>query len=567
MVRKKYVVVGGVACGPKAASRLRRLDPEAQITIVEKGELLSYGGCLLPYYLSGEVKKLSDLWCTPVGVPRDSHFFKAVKNIDVMNRTLAVKINRADKKLETVNLDDGKKSEIEYDELVLATGATPFLPPIKGLESKNVFKLNHPYDAENIKKAVEKGDVKSAVIVGGGLIGLEVTEALVRNGIKVSIVETMDTLLPRMLDRDMALLFQKYLDKKQVGIYTNSCVKEFEADDTGMLRKVITSTGEIEAQLALVSAGVRPNTSLAAEAGLDIQKNGAVRVNEFLQTSDPNIYAGGDCINNWHMIADEEIYMPLGDLANIHGRIIANNIAGTKEEFDGILGTGVCQVFDYNISAVGLTEAAAAEKGYAPVSVIVPDMDRSKFLPGAGLIYIKLVADRNTQEILGAQITGCGDVTKRTDALSVGMSYAMTAEDLSQLDLAYAPPFSPALDCLITAGNVLRNKLNGPAKSINPLEVKEKIDNDEDFIFLDVRSGAEVEKDGFIDVKQWVHIPLGEMRQRYGELPKDKEIITLCKISLRGYEAQRILDEHCYKNVKFMDGGNLAWPFGTDKDK
>ncbi|QNB46101.1 pyridine nucleotide-disulfide oxidoreductase [Thermanaerosceptrum fracticalcis] len=556
----KYVIIGGVACGPKVAARLRRLDLDAEITIIEKGEILSYGGCGMPYYISDEVHDIKELWSTPVGVPRDVQFFKKVKNIEIMDRTLAQKINRTEKKVEVVRLETGEVQEISYDKLVLAVGGTPVDPPIPGKNLNNVYKLNHPYDAEGIKKAVGTGKIKNAVIVGGGLIGLEVAESLTKLGIKVVIVEMLDRVLPKMLDIEMASLLMHDMRVNGVDISVNNKVLSFEGDDQGNLKAVVTEQGTIEAQLALVSIGVRPNSKLAQEAGLEITDNDAIKVNEYLQTTDPDIYAGGDCVDNYHLILKKRVYTPLGDLANIHGRIIANNIAGTPEEFPGVLGTTICRVFDFNAGSVGLTEERARELHYDVVTVLAPGPDKAHFYPTAKTIFIKLVGNKKDGKIIGAQVIGPGDVAKRLNMLSLGLYYGITAKEMAKMDLAYAPPFAPAMDNLITAANIIQNKIDGIAKSISVLDVKKKLENNEDFILLDVRSPKEVEEMS-LPYKNVVYIPLGVLREKYDQLPRDKEIIIFCKVSLRGYEAQRILEEKGFTNIKFMDGGIVSWPF------
>lgn len=555
---KKYVIIGGVACGPKTASRLRRLDPEAEITIIEKGEILSYGGCGMPYYLSGEVHDIKELWSTPIGVPRDGQFFKKVKNIDILDRTIAESIDKDKKVVNVLNLVSHEKKEISYDKLILAVGGSPKLPPLEGMDLNNVFKLNHPYDAEGIKRAVDGGGIKNAVIIGAGLIGLEVTEALIKQGIKVSVIEMMDRVLPKLLDKEMANLLENHMKAKGVDLYTNTKIEKCLGDDKGNVSKVLTDKGEVPADLILCSIGVTANTKLAEDAGLKINKNKAIDVNKYLQTSDENIYAGGDCVDNFSITLGKRIYTPLGDIANIHGRIIANNIVRDNEEaFPGVVGTAVCKVFDFNVSSAGLIEEFA---GNNALSILSPGPDKAHFYPSAATIFIKLVADKNTRKILGAQIVGPGDVAKRIDMVSIALYKGMTVDEFSSLDLAYAPPFSPAIDNIITAANIMRNKLDGLAKSVTPFYVKEKLDKNEDFILLDVRSPGEIEAMS-LPYKNVICIALGALREKISELAKDKEIITFCKISLRGYEAQRILEENGFTDVKFMDGGIVVWPF------
>ncbi|MDD2234644.1 MAG: FAD-dependent oxidoreductase [Desulfitobacteriaceae bacterium] len=557
---KKYLIVGGVACGPKAAARLRRLDSEAEITIVEKGEIVSYGGCGMPYFISGDVKELKSLWTTTAGSIRDKDFFLNEKNIRVFDKTRAEMINRIEKKVEAIRLETGEKVEFSYDKLILAVGGNPAIPPIPGNHLKNIFKLSHPDDAAGIKSAADSKEIKSAVIIGGGLIGLEVTEALEKYGIKITIVEMQDRLLPKMLDKEMSVLLMKNLAKKGISISVSNKVLSFEGNADGNLTAVNTEQGTIPAELALIAVGVSPNKQLAEEAGLEITENGAIKVNEYLQTSDADIFAGGDCVDNLHLISGKRVYTPLGDLANIHGRIIANNICGKQEEFPGIFGTGVIRVLNNNVGFTGLTEEAAGNCGYDVVTVISPGSDRAHFYPGAGFIYTKLVGDQKTGRIIGAQIVGRGDVSKRINMLSAGMYNGLTADNLAVMDLAYAPPFAPALDNLITAANIMQNKLTGLAKTITAKEVKEKLDRKGNFILLDVRTPKEVARNS-ISYEKSENIPLANLRKDYGKINKNTEIVIYCAVGLRSYEAQLILEEKGFKKVKFLEGGILSWPY------
>jgi NADPH-dependent 2,4-dienoyl-CoA reductase/sulfur reductase-like enzyme/rhodanese-related sulfurtransferase len=557
---KKYVIIGGVACGPKTAARLRRLEPDAEILIVEKGQIISYGGCGMPYFISGDVKELKDLWSTPVGVPRTAEYFHLVMNIKVMDKTLATKIDRKAKKVEAFRLEDGAKVELPYDKLILAVGGDPVIPPLPGKDLKNVFTLSHPDDAAAIKEITDSGKIKNAVIIGGGLIGLEVAEALEKAEIKVTVVEMLDRLLPKMLDKEISILLMKNMEKKGITISVSNKVLGFEGDDQGNLSSVNTEKGIFPAELALVAIGVRPNIKLAEDAGLEITENKAIKVNEFLQTCDEDIYAGGDCVDNLHMITGKRVYSPLGDLANIHGRIIANNASGKKEKFPGVLGTGVCKVQNFNIGFIGLTEESARSHGYDVVTVISPGPDRAHFYPEANYIFTKLVGDKKTGRILGAQIVGRGDVSKRINMLSPAISHGATAETLGKMDLAYAPPFAPAMDNIITAANIMENKIAGLAKAVSAQEVKEKLERKEKFILLDVRSAKEVARIS-LSFDNFKNIPLEELRQNAGVLDPHSEIILYCAVGLRAYEAQLILEEKGFKDVKFMDGGILSWPY------
>lgn len=558
----KIVVIGGVATGPKAASRARRLDPEAEITIVERGQMLSYAGCGMPYFIEGKVKEVRELTCTPIGVPRDAVFFDRVKGIKVLNRTLALSIDREAQTVEVVRVDSGEYQTLPYDKLVLATGGLPVVPPIEGIRLHRVFRLNHPDDAAAIRDAAMLESVQRATIIGGGLIGMEVTEALAENGIQVHIVEMLDQLLPTMLDFEMAAFLTDHVQAKGVQVHTGEKVLSIEGDSHGNVRKVITDQREIPSDMVLLAVGVRPNVKLAEETGLELGPTGAIAVNEHMQTSDPNIYAGGDCVENLNLVSNQKVFWPMGSVANRHGRVIGDNITGTPSVFPGIVGTGVLKVFDYNIGKTGLNEKQAREQGYQVVTSLAPSPDCSHFYPDKKLILLKLVAEAETGKLLGLQAVGPGEGVKRIDVLATALRFGATVTDVGMLDLGYAPPYSSAIDVAAHAAHIAQNKITGLAKGITPMEVKAKVERGEEFIWLDVRSRREYDQMR-IDDPRIKLIPLGEIRSHIDELSPDQEIIAFCKISLRAYEAQRALEGAGFNKVRFMDGGVTAWPYGV----
>lgn len=560
MEKMKVVVIGGVACGPKAAARIKRLRPDAEVTVLEKNQLLSYSGCGLPYYISGEIKNHNELMQTPVGIVRDTHFFKAVKDINVLNQTLAESVDRKAKKVRAVNTLTGQVSEIPYDKLVLAVGSTPFVPAIKGVELDGVFTLSTVEDARAIRDRQDGLKGKKAVIIGGGLIGLEVTEAFRIQGMDVTIVEKEAMVLPAHADHEMAFHVHNELKANGVKLMLGSTVTEIRGDDQGRAVSVMTSTGEIPADIVLVSVGVRPNSGIAKEMGLEIGETGAIKVDENLKTSDPDIYAGGDCSEVWSRQTGKPVYAPMGSTANKQGRIIGDNICGIPTKFRGVLGTVIIKIFGLSFACTGITEKMASEQGIDYVTVLNPSPDKPHFMESAKLLIIKLIVDKKTGKIIGSQIAGPGEVDKRMDVTVSVMSQNASIYDLGQYDLAYAPPYSPAMDNIIVAANIAENKIAGIAKSYSPSEVMEKIGKNDDFIFLDVRTPDEFSQvripDGRIK-----HIPLGKVRQAAIDLPRDKEIIAFCKISLRGYEAQKILEGMGFSNVSFLDGGIVCWPY------
>jgi len=557
---KKILVIGGVAAGAKAAARIVRRDPKAEVTILEKGAYLSYAACGFPFYISNEVEKHESLLSTPTGVIRDSAFLKNVKGVTVHTRTVAEKIDRKKKVVKALNMETGKRKQLSYDKLILAVGGSPVVPPIEGIDLHQIYTLWSVEDALAIKDVLSNRKVKKVTIVGAGLIGVEMIDAFDRWEVEVTVIEMLDWVLPKMVDRDFGLFVGRYLEGSEIKIQTSEKVLRFEADKRRNVKRVITDKNDFETDMVLLSIGVRPNVALAKEAGLVLGETGAIKVNEYMQTSDPDIYAGGDCVENTHRISGKKIYAPMGSTANKHGRVIADHITGRKFKFPGVLGTGICKVLDLKIARTGLSEGEARSQGFDIETIICPGPDRPHYYPGVNSVITKLVVEKKSGKVLGAQIMGLGDVAKRIDIAATALSFGATVEQLGMLDLAYAPPFSLAMDNILTSAHVMDNKLQGLAKGVSPLVVQEKLEQGDDFILLDVRGPGEYEMVR-IDKPNVTLMPLGKVRESHKNLPKNKEIITFCAASLRGYEAQRILEGKGFKNVKFMDGGIASWPF------
>jgi NADPH-dependent 2,4-dienoyl-CoA reductase/sulfur reductase-like enzyme/rhodanese-related sulfurtransferase len=433
-------------------------------------------------------------------------------------------------------------------------------PAIPGIDLKGVHFLQTIEDAQKIRNKSGNLEGKHAVIIGAGLIGIEVTESFRKQGMAVTVIERAGTALPELLDPEIAFHVHQELKANGVDLRVNESVNAIVGDDQGNVTGVATSSGEIRADMVLVAVGVRPNVSLAKDMGLELGETGAIRVDEFMRTSDPAVYAGGDCVENVNLITGHPIYAPMGSTANKHGRVIADHICGIETPFRGVAGTAICKLFNLNIARTGLSEKQARALSRDVVTVLNPSPDKPHFLKEAKLIIIKLVVENGTGRLLGAQIIGPGDVAKRMDVVVTTIAAGRPVTDIAHLDLAYAPPFSPAMDNIITAANIAENKLKGIGLAYNPLEVKAKIDAGDDFIFLDVRSPLELEAMRIEDPRI-LNIPLGKIRTSLDKLPKNREIVPFCKISLRGYEAQRILQGEGYSNVKFMDGGLVCWPF------
>ena len=553
----KIVVIGGGACGLKAACRARRRNADAEITVIDAGKYPSLGRCGLPYYVGGIVNELDDLRRTLAGVLRDVEYFKNIKNIDVLTETRAVEIDRKKKIVKIVR--NGKEDEIPYDYLVLATGAKPIRLNLPNADAEGVCTLFDPEDAEKILDMWDEGALEKAVIIGGGLIGMETAEALSNLDVEVTIVELLDHVLPALLDKEMAMLVQSHLADKGVKVLTGSKVTEIIAKDGKVTGVKVDGTKELPADLVLMAVGVRPNVDLAKACGLELGETGAIKVNEYMQTSDESIYAGGDCVEVINLITGKPAYIPLGSTANKHGRVIGDNITGGRSVFRGVVGTTIFKLFDLNVARTGLTERQARELGYDVITALCPGPDRAHFMPGQKPIRIKLIADAKTGKLLGAQMVGLGVVDKRIDVVATAIQMGATVDDLANLDLAYAPPYSTAIDTLIHAANVVRNKRDGLYKTISSFEVKEKMERGEDFVLLDIRSEEEYRKFKKIEDPRLLRIPLEELRSRIDEIPKDKEIVIICQIGSRAYDAQRILEGYGFKDVKVMEGGMAFW--------
>ena len=553
----KIVVIGGVAAGPKAAARAKRCDPSAQVTLVEKGEWISYGGCGLPYFLGATVKDINDLMTTSWEAVRTPEFMKNTKDIDTLLGWEASKINRAEKTVEVKDCKTGEVKVLPYDKLVLATGAENFKPPMENIDATGVFGMKTPKDALDMQNYIKAEGVSSAVVIGAGLIGMECAEAFANWGLDVTIIEMQGSIFPQVLDAEMGAVFQNYLEGEDLNFMLNTKVEKILVNEEGKVSGVQTDKGAVDAQLVLVAVGVRPQVQLAVDAGLEVEK--AIIINDHCQTSDPDIYAAGDCVMTTNLVSGQRVYSPMGSTANRQGRVIGTNITGGDATHPGVVQTAVCKMFDWSLGAVGLSERVAKQLGYDTVTAIVPGPDITHFMPGKKLIMTRLLADRATGRILGVQIVGPGKVDKRIDTMVAAITFGVTAKQLANLDLSYAPPLSSAMENLTNAANVLQNTIEGKAKSMRFEEFKSKLDSD-DVVFVDLRTAHERAQKA-IPAKNQLHIPIEELRARANEVPKDKEVIVFCILSTRGFEGQLILNQAGYDNVKFVQGGIQFWPF------
>jgi NADPH-dependent 2,4-dienoyl-CoA reductase/sulfur reductase-like enzyme/rhodanese-related sulfurtransferase len=559
----KLLIIGGVATGPTAAARARRLSSEAQITIVEEGAHLSYARCGLPYFLAGLVPQADDLQKTIPGTVRDAHFFQDYKNVQALTRTRAETLDRKRKTVGVVNLDTGEHSEFDYDKLVIATGARPVRLSVPGSDLQRAFPLHSLDDALAVHELLASGQVKQAVVLGAGTVGLEIADALVGKGIRTTLLEAAAQVLPGLLDPEVAAVVAGQLNHPFLELHTGTPVVSLEGDQAGMVRRVVTPGGSFAADMVLLDTGLQPNVELARAAGLAIGVTGAIAVDESLRTSDPDIYAGGDCVENEHLLTGQKVFLPRASLAGRHGRIIGSNVVGGRERFRGLLDTAVVQAFDCNVARTGLSEGQARAAGRAVVTALISGMDCAHFYPLHAPIVLKLIADRESGRVLGAQAAGEGETVKRIDVLATAISLGATTEDVAGLDLGQAPPFAPAVDPAILAASVVRNKLAGVAHGQSTLEVQARLAGGEDLVVLDVRgaaAAAAAAAAGHIQGSRVLSMPLGTLRARLASLPRDKALVTLCSLGVSSYDAQCILSGAGFEDVSFVEGGLEAWP-------
>ena len=559
---EKILVVGGVALGPKAAARCKRLMPEAEVTLVDENVFISYGGCGIPYYVSGEIQNLDDLRSTPYHTVRDAEFFRDMKGVTVRTQTRATAIDRAAKTLAVKNVVTGQEEKLPYDKLVLATGATPRVPPVEGKDLKNVLSLTRLEAAGAIRSACQEGKITEAVIVGGGFIGLEAAVALADMwGVKCSVVEMVDQILPGVLSHSVAQMAAHDCVSHSVDVYTGEKVVRLEGKD-GTVSKVVTDKRELNAQLVIFAAGFIPNGQIAKEAGLDVAPFGAIIVDQHMRTSDPSIYAGGDCVAIKNLITGKLGYLPLGSMANRQGRVIGTNLAGGKANFHGYVGSWAVKLFDMSFCGVGLTVDNARKEGFDAISVSVEQFDHAHFYPEKAMMTLELVVDKATNRVLGMQ-GACADgdsLKARVDAVAAALQYSKpTVEDISNLEIAYAPPFASAMDVVNVVGNVADNVLAGRFTPVTGDKFMELWKNRKEnhVFFIDARpaaAGRAVQEKH----PDWHAIPLEEVAARINEVPKDRPVAIICNTGLRAYDSLLVLARHGVTDVVNSTGGMQA---------
>ena len=546
---KKIVIIGAVAAGPKAASRLKRLRPDWEVTMVDQDSLISYGGCGIPYYVSGDVSDESELRATSFHVVRDAEFFEHSKGVRVLTRTQALSIDREKKQVVVRNLDSNAEQRLAYDYLMLATGARPLELPIPGMRLDGVFTIADLHKAIEIKSRIAQGKVSRAVVVGGGAIGIEMAEALTDLwGVETTLLELAPQLLPRLVDRHFATMLTRHLEEKGVTVFTGESASALLDDGQGKVCGVQTTRRALEADLVIVAAGVRPRSELAQAAGLDVAPWGGIRVNQRLQTTDPAIYAAGDCIALTSLLTGRDTYAPLGSLANREGRVVADNMAGLPSLFKGVCGSFIMKAFERCIAATGLTYEAALAEGFDADYALTSPSDRAHFFPDQAVVILQLVFDRRSRRVLGLQAFGMmnDSISARVDTAAALIAKGGTIEDFGLVEMAYAPPFSSAIDSINAAAYVAENMCDNRLRRVDLdrfLAWMEDMSIEPAWAALDLRhpleSAAYVEQYG---ADKWVALEYGQVRLRHNELSPDTTYIILCNAGTRSYEVQVFLD-------------------------
>lgn len=547
----KYIVIGGVAGGATVAARLRRMDEQAEIILLERGAYVSYANCGLPYYIGGEISE------------RDHLFVQTVKGfqdrfaIDIRVRQEAVEILRDQKAVRIKNLETGVEYTESYDKLVLSPGAAPIRPNLEGINLPNIFTLRNVPDTDAIKNYITANRPRRAVVVGGGFIGLEMAENLHRQGLEVHVVE-MGRQVMAPIDYSMASIVHHHMVEQGIHLHLERGVTRFASSASGALEVVLSDEQKIETDMVILSIGVRPETTLAKDSGLAVGALGGISVNEYMQTSDPDIYALGDAVEVVHGVTGKPALIPLAGPANKQGRIVADNIVyGDVSVYSGTIGTSIAQVFDLTVAAAGANSKLLDREKIPYLSSFTHSQSHAGYYPGAVSMSVKILFSPENGRLLGAQIVGFDGVDKRIEMLAQVIQNQGTVADLMELEHAYAPPYSSAKDPVNMAGFVADNILK---KRVETILWSDVASLPADAVKIDVRTPAEYELG---TIPGFVNIPVDELRGRLAELPKDRLIVVTCAIGLRGYLAYRILKQHGFTHVKNLSGGYKTWSAAT----
>ena len=537
-MKMKVLVIGGVAAGTKTAAKFKREDRSAEVTLITKDREISYAGCGLPYYVGGLIEERAEL---VVNTPAK---FAALTGVTVYTEREAIALDTQKKEVQAKNLESGVTEVYAYDKLVIATGASAAVPPVAGIDKKGVFKMRTPDDAADMRSYIEENGVKKAVVIGAGFIGLEVAENLKAQGVSVTVIDFATQVMPGILDPEMANYVKKHLMKVGIRVITGTKAEEVLGEET--VTGVKTSAGMLPCSLLVTAAGIRPNTDFLTDSGIEMFK-GTIKVDKQMKTNLSDIYAAGDCAMVTNRITGEAKWAPMGSSANLEGRTLAQVIAGKDKTFPGVLGTAVCKLPGLNCGRTGLTEAQAVEAGYDVITVLVPTDDKAHYYPDSSFFITKLIADKNTHKLLGAQILGPGAVDKMTDVAVMGISMGATLEDFENVDFAYAPPFSTAIHPFVQAVYVLLNKLDGTLVSMTPAEYAAgKADK---YRVIDAGPAPSIHGADYVDYTKVD-----------GEIPgigKDEKLLLVCAKGKRAYFLQNRLRHFGYTNTVVLEGSTF----------
>ena len=539
----KVVIVGGVAGGATAAARLRRLDENAQIVMIERSGYVSYANCGLPYYIGGTITDRAKL---TLQTPQS---FRNRFDIDARVRQEVISIDRRARTVTVRRLDDGVEYIESYDKLILSPGARPSIPPLPGVDAERLFTLRTVEDTYRIAEFIEREQPRRATVVGAGFIDLEMAENLRERGLEVTVVQRGGHVMP-IFDSDMASLLHNHLREHGVELLLEADVTGFQ-EAAGSISTSLADGRVLESDLVMLSIGVAPESALARETGLELGLRGSIKVDAHMRTSDPDIYAVGDAVEVTNVVSDSPALIALAGPANKQGRIAADNICGRASEFAGSQGSSVLKLFELDAAATGLTLTAARDAGIDADAVILSPANHATYYPGAETMTLKVVFDRGDGRVLGAQAIGRGGVDKRIDVIAVAIRARMTAADLTELDLAYAPPYSSAKDPVNMAGFMIQNILEGIVDQVTWDEALRLAAEDDGVALLDTRTAGENARGG---IEGASHIPVDELRGRLDELPRDKRLLVFCASGLRSYVACRILSQHGFTCANIAGG-------------
>ena len=532
----KVLVIGGVAAGTKVAAKLKRENHDCEVTILTKSKDISYAGCGIPYYVGSIIPNRNQLI---VNTPES---FSELTGVSVLTQVEVTKVNPSDKTVDAINLKTNQPLKYEYDKLVIASGAQAISPPFDGINLKNVFLVRTPDDGEALRTAVEAGDIKRAVVVGGGYVGLEVAENLFSQGVRVTIIDMAKHILPGF-DKEISEYVENHLADQGIITFTETKLEAIIGEEK--VEKIKTSSRAFKADAVILCVGIKPNTDFVEDSGIELMPNKTIKVNEFLQTNIKDIYAVGDCTTVTNRLTNEPIWSPMGSTANIAGRIAAKNIAGSKTAYPGALGTAVVKLPELNVGRTGLTETDAKQAGFDAESVVAVVDDKAHYYPGASFFIVKMIAHKETKKLLGLQVLGKGAVDKMVDIAVTAITMGATLYDIQNMDLAYAPPFSTAIHPFTHTANILLNKIEGRFETITPAAYLKG--QAKDYKVIDTSASPSIDGAHYVD--------LTKVHKELPELAKDEKLLLVCTKGKRAYMLQNRLKHYGYTKTLVLEGG------------